>query len=171
MQRGGRLWQGPHAKGRPAVARPPCKGAAGCGKAPYKGRSTVAKAPKQRGGRLRQGPPTKGWSATARASPQRGGARPRPDHKGSRPRVAGCSAAQRAADCGFGARRTAAYGQRHCPQGLPLARATASSGSACRGDARGGADRRGGRPLAEWLRPCKGSSDDDGDGGVRVKES
>ncbi|RWW06402.1 hypothetical protein GW17_00030272 [Ensete ventricosum] len=82
---------------------------------------------------------------------------------------------QGAADYGFDARRKAACGQRHRPQGLPPARAAASNNSACRGDARGGVGRKGGHPLAEWLpagkgsrRLCRGSS---GDGGaVRMKE-
>ncbi|RRT31115.1 hypothetical protein B296_00051136, partial [Ensete ventricosum] len=54
-------------------------------------------------------------------------------------------------DSGFGVRRKAVCEQRHRPQGLPPARATASNDSACRGGARGGAGRRGSRPLAEWL--------------------
>ncbi|RRT37682.1 hypothetical protein B296_00054861, partial [Ensete ventricosum] len=69
----------------------------------------------------------------------------------------------------------AACGQRHRPQGLSLARATTSSDSACRGDARGGAGRRGGCPLAEWLSTVKGSrrlrrGSSDDDDAVRVKE-
>ncbi|RWV95073.1 hypothetical protein GW17_00042333 [Ensete ventricosum] len=47
-------------------------------------------------------------------------------------------------------------------------------GSACRGGAHGGADRRGGRPLAEWLPAGKGSRrlrrGSSGGGAVRVKE-
>ncbi|RWV79209.1 hypothetical protein BHE74_00049006 [Ensete ventricosum] len=73
-----------------------------------------------------------------------------------------------ATDYGFDTCRKAAYGQRHRSQGLPPARAAASSDNACKGGPRGGADRRGGRPLAEWLPAGKGSSDD-GDV-VRVKE-
>ncbi|RWV85574.1 hypothetical protein GW17_00052626 [Ensete ventricosum] len=81
---------------------------------------------------------------------------------------------QGATDCRLSACRKAAYGQRHRPQGLPPARATASNGSACRGDARGGAGRRGCCPLAEWLPAGKGNRrlrrGNIGCGVVRVKE-
>ncbi|RWV99997.1 hypothetical protein GW17_00037060, partial [Ensete ventricosum] len=54
-------------------------------------------------------------------------------------------------------------------------RAVANSSSACRGGARGGAGRRGGRPLAEWLPMGKGNcrlrrGSSGGSGAVRVKE-
>ncbi|RWW39008.1 hypothetical protein BHE74_00055702, partial [Ensete ventricosum] len=57
----------------------------------------------------------------------------------------------------------------------PPARVVASSDSACKGDACGGADRRGGRHLAEWLPTGKGSrrlhrGNNGGSGVVRVKE-
>ncbi|RZS26350.1 hypothetical protein BHM03_00059676 [Ensete ventricosum] len=149
-----------------------------------------------------QGPHAKGQPAVARASPQGGGAYPRSDRRGSRPRVAAAAQPPQVATAAHGhtagaaanglqmtARGQPAMGdrlrvrrskegslrQRHHPQGLPPARAATSSGSACRGGARGCADRRGGRPLAEWLPTGKvsrclrrGSS---GDGSaVRVKE-
>ncbi|RRT53114.1 hypothetical protein B296_00039242 [Ensete ventricosum] len=56
----------------------------------------------------------------------------------------------------------------HRSQGLPPIRAVAHGGSAYRGDARGGADRRGGHPLTGWLPTGKGNrclrkGGDDGD--------
>ncbi|RWV84390.1 hypothetical protein GW17_00053894 [Ensete ventricosum] len=77
-------------------------------------------------------------------------------------------------DYGFDARRKVARGQKHRPQVLSPGRAAASSGNACRGGARGGADHRGGRPLAEWLLTGKGSrrlrrGSSGGCGAVRVK--
>ncbi|RWW57544.1 hypothetical protein BHE74_00035660 [Ensete ventricosum] len=93
----------------------------------------------------------------------------------SEPRWPPVASPQGAADCGFGSRRRAACGQRHCPQGLSPTRATASNGSACMGGARGGVSRRGGRPLAEWLQAGKGSrglrrGSNDGGDTVMVKE-
>ncbi|RWV78613.1 hypothetical protein GW17_00060390 [Ensete ventricosum] len=174
--------EGSPCRGQPGLATAsPLAGAAGCSQGPHaKGRLAAAR------------PPAKGRPAAAMANPQGGG--------GSRPRVAGCSAApargdsrqrpcrrgcrrlpvaspQRAVDCRFDARRKATCEQRSCPQGLPPARATASSGcgSTCKGGARGGASHRGGRPLAEWLLADKGSrrlrrGSSDNDGTVRVKE-
>ncbi|RWV76960.1 hypothetical protein GW17_00062281, partial [Ensete ventricosum] len=96
--------------------------------------------------------------------PCRGGQlQPRPPCKGAarashpRPRHRGCC--QRSAD--------------GCPQEGSRPRVAASSGSAYKGGARGGAGRRGGRPLAEWLPTGKGSRRlrrGSSDGVVRVKE-
>ncbi|RWV98423.1 hypothetical protein BHE74_00005726 [Ensete ventricosum] len=82
---------------------------------------------------------------------------------------------QGATNCGFGARRKAVCGHRHRLQGLSPARATASSGNACRGSARGGVGHRGVRPLAEWLPAGKSSrrlhrGSSGGGGAVRVNE-
>ncbi|RWV79183.1 hypothetical protein GW17_00059732 [Ensete ventricosum] len=108
----------------------PLQGAAGCSQGPHaKGRPAAAKAPMQRGGRLRQGPLQRG--GRLRPGPARKGAAP------ARGQTAGAAARgwpaaarcpQGATDYGFDARRKAARGQRHRPQGLPPARAAACKG-------------------------------------------
>ncbi|RWW06709.1 hypothetical protein GW17_00029943 [Ensete ventricosum] len=172
--------QGPLAGGRPAMARPharcgrlqprpPCKGAADCDQGqPARGQRPPVVRPQGHppgGGRLLRDA-CKGRQPLA-AMPQ--GLLPTVCR---RPHAAN---PQGATDYGFDARRKVAYGQRHRQQGLPPRRVAASSGSAYRGGACGGAGRSGGRPLAEWLSTGKGSrclrrGNTGGGGAVRVKE-
>ncbi|RWV78846.1 hypothetical protein GW17_00060114 [Ensete ventricosum] len=124
------------------------QGAAGCGQAPCKGRAAVAKAPMQRGDRLRQGPLQRG--DRLHHSTRKGRQPPAATPQGLLP-------------------------TRHYPQGLSPARAAAINDNTYRGGSHGGVDRRGGRPLAEWLPTGKGSrrlrrGNSGGDDAVRVKE-
>ncbi|RWV90285.1 hypothetical protein GW17_00047531 [Ensete ventricosum] len=72
------------------------------------------------------------------------------------------------------AARAAANGLQMAARGQPVASPQGATDYG--GDAHGGAGRRGGRPLAEWLLAVKGSrrlrrgSSDGGDDAVRVKE-
>ncbi|RWW45658.1 hypothetical protein BHE74_00048480 [Ensete ventricosum] len=127
-----------------------------------------------------EGSPCKGQPGMAMASPLAGAAGygKAPCKGGLLPTVCRRSPAanpQGVTDCGFGTHRKVACGHRHRPQGLPPARAAANNGNACRGGARGGADCRGGRPLAKWLPAGKGSrrlrrGSSGGGGAVKVKE-
>ncbi|RZS00709.1 hypothetical protein BHM03_00030467 [Ensete ventricosum] len=168
------LSEGSHCKGQPgmAMANPLARAAdhvQGGGRqrpGPLHGATDYSQGPQVKGRPTAASTPAKGRPTAARASLQGGDARPRPDRRGNRPRVAGCSAAlvrggsrprprrrgccQRSVD---GCPRPARKGRPTA--GLAPARAATSSGSACRGDARGGVGRRGDRPLAERLPPGK----------------
>ncbi|RWW72785.1 hypothetical protein BHE74_00019384 [Ensete ventricosum] len=133
MQRSGRLRQGPLQRG-----------------------DRLQQGPLQRGGRLRLGPARKG-AAPARGQTARAAAR---GWSAAARRPQGAAAARgHAAGAAANSLQTVAHGQPargdrlrvRRPQGLLLARVVASSGSTCRGGARGGVGRRGGRPLAERL--------------------
>ncbi|RZR83483.1 hypothetical protein BHM03_00010085 [Ensete ventricosum] len=137
----------PPCRGDRLQPRTPCKGAVDCDKAPCKGAVDCDKAPCK-------GAPARGHAAGVVANGLQTATRGQ-STRGDRLRVRRPQEGSLQAEA-------------------PPARATASSGSACRGGAHGGADRRGGRPLAEWLpagkgsrRLCRGSSGDDV---VRVKE-
>ncbi|RWV91566.1 hypothetical protein GW17_00046142 [Ensete ventricosum] len=102
-----------------------------------------------------------------------------PPYKGRPP--AGAAAHKWAVDCGHDAHKKAAYGQKHCPQGLSLKGATASRGSTHRSGACGGvacendacpqgqplegsdAYRRGNRP---WIRRLLAARSTSACGGV-----
>ncbi|RWV78877.1 hypothetical protein GW17_00060073 [Ensete ventricosum] len=101
-----------------ATARPPA-GTTDHGLATYKGRPDVAKASLQ-GGDAGCHPRVADYSA----APASGGSRPRPARKGRQPPTA---SPQGATDYRFNASRKAAYGQRHRPQGLPLAGAATAA--------------------------------------------
>ncbi|RZS04222.1 hypothetical protein BHM03_00034518 [Ensete ventricosum] len=149
----------------------PLQGAVGHGHGqPPAGATDYSQGPPTRGGLLWQGPLQRG-----------GQLRPGPARKGAVP----------ANDQTAGAAARVWSAVARCPQGAAAARCHAVGGVAnglqmaahgqptwggrLQGDARGGAGRRGGCPLAEWLPVGKGSRDlhrgSSGDGGaVRVKE-
>ncbi|RWV85771.1 hypothetical protein GW17_00052413 [Ensete ventricosum] len=155
----------------------PCKGQPGMATASplvgaadhLQGGGRLQPRPPCRGGPTLARPPAKGRPATARASPQRGA----PAHgQTARAAARGWPVAAR---CPQGAAAASGHAIGVAANVTAPARATASSDSACKGDAHGGVGRRGGRPLAKWLpagegshRLRKGSS---GIGGaVKVKE-
>ncbi|RWV77786.1 hypothetical protein GW17_00061345 [Ensete ventricosum] len=105
LQGGNRLRPGPHANGRPTVARPPAKGRPAAARASPQG-GVARPRPDRRGSRPRV--------AGCSASPARGDSRPWPRRRGCCRRSPAASP-QGAADCGFDARRKAAYGQRTSP--------------------------------------------------------
>ncbi|RZS03108.1 hypothetical protein BHM03_00033225 [Ensete ventricosum] len=106
----------------------PCKGQPGMATtSPLAGATDCSQGPLQRGGWLRSGParkgavPARGQTAGAAAG---GGGLQYDTRKGLLPTVCIRSPAasqQGTTDYGFGARRKAAYGQRHRPQGRPPA--------------------------------------------------